>query len=331
MTTAGRDERDGAGSAVPPAVPPATVTPPAVPPAPTESAPSGLAVALRGLAPPEHGDTFWDDLDRRIADEPQLRLAPRAAIRPITQPPPVIDDRRLAEHLAAPGPRPRRSLARLAAWGAAVVVVALVVAAALQDPDGDTEVGPTSTRAPTATSETSTSSTTTTVPRGTIEPTAPLTLGGVGPLTIGRSLRDLQAAGFPVFVDQSTFDGSDGTCYDARVAGSLDLLLRFRSATDDGVSDPADGVLAAVGIDAALPTGRTTDTGIGLGAPQDQVRATYPDGLDERSHPFISGGRILIAPNDGSDLAVAYLTDGTTVNGIAIGARDVVKYVNGCS
>ena len=40
-----------------------------------------VSVALRELAPPEHTPSFWDDLDRRLADEPQLRLAPRAAIR----------------------------------------------------------------------------------------------------------------------------------------------------------------------------------------------------------------------------------------------------------
>ena len=49
---------------------------------------SPVAQALRDLAPPRHGRTFWSDLDARLADEPQLRLAPRSAIRPITQPPP---------------------------------------------------------------------------------------------------------------------------------------------------------------------------------------------------------------------------------------------------
>ena len=98
-----------------------------------------VTVALRELAPPEHTPSFWDDLDRRLADEPQLRLAPRAAIRPITQPPPVIDDRKLAEHLA--GPRPRvggmRPL-RFLAWGMAVGVTALLIAAALYEPDDET-------------------------------------------------------------------------------------------------------------------------------------------------------------------------------------------------
>src|SRR5918998_297783 len=57
---------------------------------------SPVAQALRELAPPRHGRTFWTDLDARLADEPQLRLSPRSAIRPITQPPPVVDDRNLA-------------------------------------------------------------------------------------------------------------------------------------------------------------------------------------------------------------------------------------------
>ena len=99
-----------------------------------------LATALRELAPPRHGPEFWGDLDRRLADEPQLRLAPRSAIRPITQPPPVIDDQKMARSLkgtdipSPPGPSSRRTLLLV---GLAIVVV-LVVIAALQSPDDET-------------------------------------------------------------------------------------------------------------------------------------------------------------------------------------------------
>jgi hypothetical protein len=298
-----------------------------------------VSVALRELAPPEHDPSFWDDLDRRLADEPQLRLAPRAAIRPITQPPPVIDDRKLAEHLA--GPRPRQGRIRplrFLVWSVAIGVTALLIAAALYEPDDETQAdgsaGSTTTSAPEGTdqSTTTTAPPTTTAP-GTIDAAAPLAPDGVGPLRINTSFRDLQAAGVALTVDQATFEGSGGYCYDARVTGALDLVLRFRSpAPDEGVADPADGVLAAVGIASDLPTTRTSDSGIGLGAPQDQVLATYAGNLEDHSHPYIPGGHVLIAPAaPETGLAVAFLTDGATVNQITVGAYDIVRYVDGCS
>jgi hypothetical protein len=299
-----------------------------------------VSVALRELAPPEHTPTFWDELDRRLADEPQLRLAPRAAIRPITQPPPVIDDRKLAEHLAGPRPRAGRIRPlRVLAWGLAIGVTALLIAAALYEPDDETQTSDAAdgatTTAPAATGQSTTTTappTTTTAP-GTIDSSATLAPDGVGPLRINASFRDLQAAGVTLTVDQATFEGSGGYCYDARVTGALDLLLRFRSpVAGEGVGDPADGVLVAVGIDSGLPTTRTSDGGIGLGAPQDQVIATYAGRLEDHSHPYIPGGHVFIAPAaPETGLAIAYLTDGATVNQITVGAHDVVRYVDGCS
>lgn len=296
-----------------------------------------VTVALRELAPPEHMPSFWDDLDRRLADEPQLRLAPRAAIRPITQPPPVIDDRKLAEHLDGPRPRARgmRPL-RFLAWGLAIGVTALLIAAALYQPDDETrarDAADTATTAPRATGQatTTTPSPTTTTAPGVVDPAARLAPEGVGPLRINTSFRDLQAAGVALTVDQATFEGSGGYCYDARVTGALDLLLRFRSPLpDEGVADPADGVLVAVGIDSGLPTTRTSNTGIGLGAPQDQVLRTYGGNLEDHSHPYTPGGHVFIATAK-TGLAIAYMTDGVTVDQISVGAPDVVRYIDGCS
>jgi len=135
-----------------------------------------VTVALRELAPPEHTPSFWDDLDRRLADEPQLRLAPRAAIRPITQPPPVIDDRKLAEHLAGPRPRAGRMRPlRFLAWGAAIGVTALLIAAALYEPDDETRVRDAADTATTSAPEATGQSTTTTAPPTTTTAWCPAT------------------------------------------------------------------------------------------------------------------------------------------------------------
>lgn len=302
---------------------------------------SPLGDALRELGPPRHGSEFWKDLDVRLADEPQLRLAPRSAIRPITQPPPVIDDRNLLAGLKGSDiPKPPRPSSRRTIVGVvAAVLVLLLVVAALQSPDDDTATGDggdagtdtTVGRAPT--SENAVAPTTappSTAPPGTIDPAAPLTPQGVGPLRIGASMADLQAAGLTIQPDQAEFEGSGGSCYVARVRGALDLELRFRAPDGErGADDPTQGVLTAVSIESGLPTGRKSDAAIGLGAPQDQVLAAYSGNLDDRSHPLVSNGHIFRA-DEGDGTGIAYLTDGLGVIGITVGEYDTVRFVNEC-
>lgn len=302
--------------------------------------PSPLAAALRELAPPRHGPDFWEGLDRRLADEPQLRLAPRSAIRPITQPPPVIDDSSLAKSLKGTDiPSPSRSSSRRTLLVAAVAVLALlVVVLAVQAPDDEapTEAGPSRTeetggRAPTSDPPPTTPTTPApTVPPGTIDPAAPLAPAGVGPLAIGASLGELQAAGLTIQSDDSMFTSSGGSCYEARVRGALDLRLRFRAPDGErGTDDPGLGVLTAVSIESGLPTSRTSDTRIGLGAPEQQVLAAYGGNLDERAHPFVSGGHILRA-DAGNGTGIAFMTDGAAVIGISVGEMDAIRFVNEC-
>lgn len=301
---------------------------------------SPLGTALRDLVPPRHEPEFWKDLDARLADEPQLRLAPRSAIRPITQPPPVIDDRNLLEGLKGSDiPRPPRPSSRRAIVGVvAAVLVLLVVLAALQSPDDattgsgrDDTSETTAARTPTDQAAAPTTAPPTTVPPGTIDPAAPLTPAGVGPLRIRATMAELQAAGLGIQPDQAAFVGSGGACYTARVRGALDLELRFRAP--DGrrrADDPTQGVLTAVSVESGLPTDRKTDSAIGLGAPQDQVLAAYSGNLDDRSHPFVSNGHVFRA-DAGDGTGIAFQTDGVVVIGIAVGEYDTVRFVNECA
>jgi hypothetical protein len=301
---------------------------------------SPTAVALRRIRPPEHRSEFWTDLDRRLADEPQLRLAPRAAIRPITQPPPVIDDRHLSRTVAGgtTDVTPPRSGRRGLLTAVVAGVLALLIAVAIvQDPDDDTTTDDDSAsdsstgRTPTSDEAGPPTLPTTTLPPGTVEPAAPLDPAGVGPLRIGATLGELQAAGVQIQHDQATFRGSGGTCYDAKVTGALDLRLRFRNP--DGtrrVTEPTEGVLAAIGIETALPTTRVSNgSAVGLGASQEQVLAAYAGSLDERDHPFVPAGKIFRA-DAGNGLGIAFITDGTSVIGITVGQMDVIRFVNDC-
>jgi hypothetical protein len=301
------------------------------------------ALALRRLRAPDHGTSFWSDLDARLADEPQLRLAPRAAIRPITQPPPVIDDHHLAKSLAGgttDGAPPRRSSRRLLTVLVVALATLLVLAFVFREPDDetangrDTDASADSSDQPATSDDAATTTTlpTTTVPPGTIDPAEPMDPAGVGALRIGATFGDLQAQGFQMQPDQAMFRGSGGTCFVARVTGALDLRLRFRNA--DGTrraNDPVEGVLAAISIDTSLPTHRLSNgTGIGLGSPQDQVLAAYPQNLDERDHPFAPQGKLYRA-DAGNGLGTAFETDGATVVGMSVGEMDVIRFVNQCS
>lgn len=298
---------------------------------------SPVTAALRELTPPRHGRTFWSDLDTRLADEPQLRLAPRSAIRPITQPPPVIDDRNLASTLKGSPPPRRRASRRTAVVVVLALFAVLVVVAALQDPDDTTTTdgGPETTDGRTPTSEEAATpppdeAPETTAPPGTVDPAAPLTPTGVGPLTIGATLEDLHGLGMMVQIDQQMYDSSGGSCYKGKVPGALDLELRFRAPDGQrGADDPVEGVLTSIAIESGLPTMRGTDTGLALGSPQDQVLAAYAGNLDEWPHPFVAGGRIFRA-DTGGGTGAAFFTDGLGVIRIAVGEMASIRFINQC-
>jgi len=301
---------------------------------------SPVALALQDLTPPRHGKDFWSGLDARLADEPQLRLAPRAAIRPITQPPPVVDDSNLVSSLKGGGPPPSSTghpSRRPVVIVVVALLVALLVAAALQDSDDPTvtrDATSETTGGRTPTSDEADPPAATTPPvtpaPGTVDPAAPLTPAGVGPLTIGARMADLEAAGVRMQVDNSTFEGTGGRCYDAKVPGALDLVLRFRAPDgEERADEPTQGVLTSVSIESALPTARGTDSGIALGAPQDQVLAAYAGNLDERPHPFVSGGRVFRA-DAGNGTGVAFFTDGLGVTRISVGEMDTIRFINEC-
>jgi hypothetical protein len=304
--------------------------------------PPGIDLALRTLVVPDHGSGWWDDMGLRIADEPQLRLRPRSAVRPITQPPPVIDDQLPYDDSALAADLPPRRRRKGLAVAIGLLLTLVVVAGALQgSPDDDVETGGTTTVAPgSSTPETPgatagvppTSGATTAPPVNPLDPSVDITPAGTGPLVIGATIRDLTAAGVVVEVDQPTFAGSGGTCFDGRVAGVPDLKLRFRSPDPAvGVADPADGVLASVAIDAGLGSVRRTTTEIGLGATEDEVRQAYPEGLLEAPHPFVAGGRLFtIESADESGNGLAIQTDGRVVTNVAGGVIDVVRFPDGC-
>jgi hypothetical protein len=293
-------------------------------------------VALHTLAVPDHQPAFWDELGDQLADEPQLRLRPRAAVRPITQPPPIVDDRLPFDDgdPAFRGPsRPRRR--RIIVWLVAIVLSALLIISALgesDDPPDALRSGGTSTTESVPGSEGTAAPTEPTDPPPPVDVVAALTPSGVGPLTIGTSLRSLESAGMDIAVDEPTFTGSGGACFDATVARVGDLVLRFRSPDPSrGVTAPGDAVLASVAVDVQLGSYRATETGIGLRSAEDELRAAYPPGgLVESDNPFGLSGQVFTFVPEGVGNGLAFMTDGAAVTSIVVGAADIIGYPEGC-
>jgi hypothetical protein len=332
------DQRTDAGAAVP---------------APRDDDLAARSTAvLRAVGAPAHDPGFWDDLDRTFADEPQLRLTPRSAIRPITQPPPVLDDRTVGRDVKVPpATAPAGRGRRLAVWVAAVALIALVIFGAVQGTGDDTQTDAgedTASETARDTPEdpvdrdtpppdddppdtTEDPEPTETEPEAALAPDDTLEPSGIGPLRVGAALRDLEAADVGISVDLLTFDGSGGTCFDASVHGSPDLTLRFRSPDPAvGVTDPMNAVLAAVGINAQAPTNRAVaGTGVGLATPQEQVLTAYAGNIIDAPHPYVPGGNVFVVPV-GDGTGVAFGTDGRIVTSIAVGVQDVIQHIDGC-
>jgi hypothetical protein len=324
------------------------------PPDPSESAEAtenlpgrrGVRAALVGLHPPNPGDKFWNSLEEALDEQDQLDIITRPAVRSISEPPPISqptldDDPRNALAAYRPSGMPRRldgtgrktrdpeesRKRRVIAVGALAVVLVVLIAAAVL---GGGDDPPPAAAPPTSVDPQIVPTTVPGVPG--LDPSMPMTAMGLGPLVTGMTLADLQDSGAATVVDQATFDASGGTCFDVRLPGAPDLTLRFHSATATGVADPREGRLGSVNIDAIVGSARVTDTGVGLGATEEQVAAAHAGSVTANDHPFIPGGNIfLVRTRDGTGTGIAYVTDGQKVTEISVGDATVIRLRQACA
>ena len=329
----------------------------------------GVRAALATLPVPEPGPSFWADIDRSMAEQPPLSITARPAIRPITEPPPLsqpsladhlgssavlitgdepagFDDVDPPDGPTAPAGAPpstpgapqrsrfgdpNGSNTRTAVILVVVAVVAVLAAGNFLGSRSDDPSGADTTVTTAASTTTTAARATTTVPSVPgLTADARLTPTGLGPLAIGTSLRDLAGAGIKIDYDRATFATSSGACYDAKLPGATDLTLRFRSPDEDaGVTDPLDGRLASIGITVAPGSPRLSETGVRLGASEDEVRNAHGGNVEVTGHPTNPGGHLMISYAPGGK-GVAYGTDGQTVKEIAVGYADTISQRQGC-
>jgi hypothetical protein len=336
------------------------------PPRQRRSRQRGVRAALATLPVPEAGPSFWADLGAALADQQPLAIAARPAIRPITEPPPLSQPK-LSDYLESTevsGERVRRTrddspgsdLARVAGktpdlglgggrgrgrkvLAAVVLVVLGLLIAGTMMGDGDDEPSTSTGEAAGAGDEATTTAppadaVPTTLPGVPgLEPEARLTPAGIGPLQVGSTLGDLDAAGVTTNVDQPTFDASGGACFDGRPAGAADLTLRFHGPEPGaGVGDPAQGVLGAVSIRDVDGSLRVSETEVGLGAPEELVRDAHAGALEVSDNPSRPGGHIYLARSpDNPDLGIAYATDGNQVTEIGVGEVALIGVNQACA
>jgi hypothetical protein len=166
-----------------------------------------------------------------------------------------------------------------------------------------------------------------------LEPEARLTPRGIGPLQMGLTLAEVNAAGVATNVDQPTFDASDGACFDARPAGAADLTLRFHGPEPGtGVADPTEGILGAVTIRDVDGSVRVTETEVGLGATEELVRDAHAGALEVSDNPSRPGGHVYLARSgDDPDYGIAYATDGRQVTEISVGEVALIGLNQACA
>lgn len=303
-----------------------------------------VTAALRSMEPPAHDESFWQELEARLAAE--TTVDPTAAV-PVVAPPAPPPDAPLAEVVPLPRsrPRPQRWLAAVAA----IVVVALGIAALVRTSDTDVEMKPATTSmptepvtsapptipTPTATAAPVSSPTTAaTAPATTLKPAAPstvaprrttttapanatpftLSLAGVGPLRLGMTLQQATATGAVGSYEDFSGNGTCGVGYGAKAYDSTDFAALF-----------LDGRLAI--FYAERDSRLRSPQGIGIGSPASKL-SSVPGTRSERPHPYGAGTNVDIMSGD---VGYRFTVDQGTVQMWSVGTKAGLALTEACS
>jgi hypothetical protein len=141
-----------------------------------------------------------------------------------------------------------------------------------------------------------------------------LTFNGLGPLHVGMTRGQVQAAGYRVPLAR----GQDANaCVQALVAGNRHIRLMFEAGRVTRVE-----VLGG-------PT--STWSGIRVGATEEQVRKTYGARLTVRPHKYDPQGHTMLVFSRDKQRALVLDTDGHVVKEFRAGLAASAQYVEGCS
>lgn len=293
-----------------------------------------VTAALRSVAPPPHRDTFWTEVDGRIAAQ-----APTGTVRP-TPPrqPPLAPPLTEVTPIAA---APRRRFPGWLVVAAAALVVVAALGTALLARTTSTDVQTTSAAStlpavtttllsttlpppptrPTApvtapvTTPKPTAAPTTVAPSTTTRPPLVATPEGIGPLRIGMTIKQTAATGVLGPYDDPLETG--GQCGYAEPTGpytSSDFSALF-----------LDGRLARLYI--AEGSRIRTPEGIGSGSASSKLKAVAGT-RTESPHPYQRGTNVDIMRGD---VGYQFTVDGGKVLEWSVGTREGLSLPEGCA
>jgi hypothetical protein len=145
-----------------------------------------------------------------------------------------------------------------------------------------------------------------------------LRLDGLGPMTIGMHVDDVERA-TGMAVDISS-DFSPQCRYGRLVGGPYDLFLMFSRRV-------------LVRIDIGNESAIETDTGIGVGDPISEVEDAYGDELEHQLHPYLGnrGSYLIFDPEPEDGLLIIFETNRRNVTSFRSGFDQQVRYIEGCA
>ncbi|MDQ3385782.1 MAG: hypothetical protein M3503_07225 [Actinomycetota bacterium] len=174
---------------------------------------------------------------------------------------------------------------------------------------------------PTTSATTAPGPTSSTVAPDTLGPEDRASLEGVGPVRVGMTLEEASAAaGQGISEVPGSGAGSDpAACYYA-VPDTGQPKVSFMVV---------DGAIGRVDVDEGSTV--VTVSGIGVGATEADVLATYGDRILVEPHPYDEGGRYLRYVPDDPTRSLIFETDGATVLRYRSGLSGPVSFIEGCA
>jgi hypothetical protein len=145
-----------------------------------------------------------------------------------------------------------------------------------------------------------------------------LRIDGLGPMTIGMHVNEVERA---TGMEVDTSSDFDPQCrYGQLVRGPHDLFLMF-----------SGGVL--VRIDIGTESAIETDTGLGVGDPISEVEDAYGDELERELHPYLGdrGSYLIFDPEPEDGLLIIFETNRRSVTSFRSGFDQQVRYIEGCA
>ncbi|HEX9682483.1 MAG TPA: hypothetical protein VGA13_05340 [Acidimicrobiales bacterium] len=160
-------------------------------------------------------------------------------------------------------------------------------------------------------------------------------LKGLGPIEAGMTAAKVEELiGGPL--THEGFDFFGGSCWFASTPSLGGISFLFVSTGEGGAATEADGIVGRVSAvqGTAGASSWQTLSGVKVGDPAAKVRSTYGDQIEAQPHAYVEGGEYLtFVPTSETDqeFRIRFFTDGSVVQEIHAGDRQVSGYIEGCA